>query len=55
MANIEQAIKFVGMDDSIEIWANTNNNQTFMAPDAFSQALEEAMKESALPLQTIKE
>lgn len=55
MAYIEQAIKFVGMDDSIEIWANTNNNQTFMAPDAFSQALEEAMKESALPLQTIKE
>ena len=30
MANIDQQIRFTGMDDCIEIWANGENNEPFM-------------------------
>ena len=43
MANIDQQIRFTGMDDCIEIWANSENNEPFMSAEEFSQAMEETM------------
>lgn len=43
MANIQQSVKFIGMDDTIEIWNNAEPDKPFMEPDAFSNALEEIM------------
>lgn len=43
MANIEQALKFIGMDDTIEIWANNGDNKPFMDPEEFSKAIEEVL------------
>lgn len=42
MANINQQIKFIGMDDCIEIW-NNDNESAFLEPEDFSQSLEEIM------------
>ena len=42
-ANIEQAIKFIGMGDTIEIWRSDENEEPFMDPEEFSKALEEIM------------
>lgn len=44
MARIDQQIKFIGMDDSIEIWGN-DGQQAFMQPEEFGKALEELMAE----------
>ena len=43
MANIYQQIRFTGMDDCIEIWANGENNGPFMSAEEFSKAMEETM------------
>lgn len=43
MANIDQQIRFTGMDDCIEIWANSENNEPFMSAEEFSKAMEETM------------
>lgn len=43
MANIEQAVKFVGMGDTIEIWRATTEDQPFMEAQAFGAALEALM------------
>ena len=43
MANIDQQIRFTGMDDCIEIWANSDNNEPFMSAEEFSKAMEETM------------
>ncbi len=43
MANIDQQIKFIGMDDCIEIW---NNENAFLDPDDFSETLETIMGNS---------
>lgn len=45
MANIDQQIKFIGMDDCIEIWNNENEN-AFLDPDDFSETLETIMGKS---------
>lgn len=45
MANINQQIKFIGMDDCIEIWNNEDEGE-FLAPDDFSEALETIMGDS---------
>ena len=45
MANIDQQIKFIGMDDCIEIWNNENEN-AFLDPDDFSETLETIMGNS---------
>ena len=42
MANIDQNIKFVGVDNTIEIWSN-DRSEPFMEPEEFSSALEEIM------------
>ena len=53
MANIDQQIRFTGMDDCIEIWANSDNNEPFMSAEEFSKAMEETMgMEGAISLDT---
>lgn len=43
MAEIEQDIKFVGMDDTIEIWSSAKVEDSQMNPEDFGNALEELM------------
>ena len=43
MVNIDQQIRFTGMDDCIEIWANSENNEPFMSAEEFGKAMEETM------------
>lgn len=43
MAAITQAIKFVGMDDIIEIWQNDEPDKSLLDAEEFSQAIEEIM------------
>ncbi len=43
MAEIEQDIKFVGMDDTIEIWSGAKVDDSQMSPEDFGNALEELM------------
>ena len=43
MVNIDQQIRFTGMDDCIEIWANGDSEQPFMSAEEFSKAMEETM------------
>ena len=53
MANIDQQIRFTGMDDCIEIWANGENNEPFMSAEEFSKAMEKTMgMEGAISLDT---
>lgn len=40
---IDQAVRFIGVGDTIEIWAADNNSEQFMNPDDFSKAVEELM------------
>ena len=43
MANIKQTVKFIGMDDTIEIWCAEDTEKPFMEPNDFGQALENIM------------
>jgi MraZ protein len=43
MTQIEQDIKFVGMDDTIEIWSTRLAEEQKMAPEDFSNSLEQLM------------
>ena len=43
MADIKQEVKFIGMDDTIEIWARERAEQPIMSAQEFSDALEEAL------------
>jgi len=43
MAGIERDVKFIGMDDTIELWAAERTMQPFMAADEFGEALEEVL------------
>ncbi len=53
MANIDQQIRFTGMDDCIEIWTNGENNEPYMSAEEFSKAMEETMgMEGAISLDT---
>lgn len=44
MAEISRAVRFIGMDDTIEIWNDTASEQTMLSPDAFSKALEDKLR-----------
>lgn len=50
MAGIAGEVRFIGMDDAIEIWAKERTEQPFMAPEEFSQALDELLGSEELPL-----
>ena len=45
MAGIAQEVRFIGMDDTIEIWAKEKLDKPFMDPDDFGRALEKIMTE----------
>lgn len=43
LANISQEVRFIGMDDTIEIWAKEALEQPFMDIELFGKELEEIM------------
>lgn len=43
MAGIQSNVRFIGVDNTIEIWAKERADQPFMNPDEFSEALEELL------------
>ncbi len=43
VAGIRQDIRFVGMGDTIEVWANETGSTPFMSADEFGQTLEQMM------------
>ena len=43
MATIKQEVRFIGIDDTIEIWAKERVEQPFMAPEEFGRELENIM------------
>ena len=48
LANIDQEVRFIGMDDSIEIWAKEALEQPFMDIELFGKELEEIMGNNKL-------
>lgn len=43
MAGIQSDVRFIGVDNTIEIWAKERAEQPFMNHDEFSEALEELL------------
>ena len=43
MADIEQAVRFIGVNDAIEIWATEKTTEPFLSPEEFSAKLKELM------------
>ena len=43
MAAISQEVRFIGMDDTIEIWAKEKVEKPFMSPEEFGSELEKIM------------
>ena len=43
LANIDQEVRFIGMDDTIEIWAKEKVETPFMSPAEFGEELEKIM------------
>ena len=43
MAGIEAEVRFIGMDQTIEIWAREKAEQPFMDPQEFGKALQEVL------------
>ena len=43
MAGIQSDVRFIGVDNTIEIWAKERADQPFMNPDEFSEALGELL------------
>jgi len=53
MAGIRQNIKFIGMGDTIEIWAGEKVDESQMDSEEFGQALENIMTQEQPPVSTI--
>ena len=43
MAGIKQEVRFIGVDNTIEIWAKEKLDKPFMSPEEFSHELEKIM------------
>ena len=43
IANIEQDVRIIGMDDTIEIWSKEVADKPFMSPEDFGRELEAIM------------
>jgi MraZ protein len=43
LAHIRQDVRFIGMDDTIEIWAKELTEQPFLSQEAFASALQDVM------------
>ena len=52
MAGIQQNIKFIGMGDTIEIWANEKVEESKMDGEEFGQALVSIMTQDNAPVET---
>lgn len=50
LAGIQQAVRFIGVDDTIEIWAAEQAEEAFMNAEDFSNALESLMANDRSPL-----
>ena len=48
MAGIQSEVRFIGVDNTIEIWAKEKAEQPFMAPEEFSEALQDILGEENL-------
>ena len=48
MAGIEAEVRFIGMDNTIEIWARERAEQPFMEAEDFSKALQDTLGNDAL-------
>ena len=46
MAGIQSDVRFIGMDETIEIWAKERADAPFMEAEDFSRALQEALKDN---------
>lgn len=46
-AGIDRAVRFIGMDDTIEIWSGDKAESTFMEQEDFGRTLEDIMKTGA--------
>jgi MraZ protein len=46
MANIQQEVRFIGMDDTIEIWCHSNEDQPFMDTTEFIKGLQDIMSDN---------
>ena len=49
MADIQQQVKFLGVGDTIEIWAACNGSKSFLAPEELGEALEKLMDDDTPP------
>lgn len=47
MAGIQNDVRFIGVDNTIEIWAKERAEQPFMNPEEFSEALQNILGESS--------
>ncbi|ADV42500.1 division/cell wall cluster transcriptional repressor MraZ [Bacteroides helcogenes] len=43
MTGIQNEVRFIGMDNTIEIWAKERAEQPFMTPQEFSEALQDIL------------
>ena len=48
MAGIQSEVRFIGVDNTIEIWAKEKAEQSFMDPEEFSEALQDILGEENL-------
>jgi MraZ protein len=44
LCRIQSEVRFIGVDNKIEIWPKEKIEQSFMSPETFGNALEEIMK-----------
>ena len=44
MAGIQSDVRFIGVDNTIEIWAKEKAEQPFMSPEEFGEALQEMLE-----------
>ena len=47
MANIQSEVRFIGVDNTIEIWAKERAEQPFMKPEEFSEALQDILGDAS--------
>lgn len=45
LAGIQKNVRFIGIDDTIEIWAKERAEQPFMDPKEFSEALQDVLSD----------
>lgn len=43
MAHIKGNVRFIGMDETIELWSKPLSDEPFLTPEEFSQALQETL------------